>query len=285
MSAYRWHLLDPIPFTKSLRFDMEHKGWTFNNPGDGSVKSAFGERTDLLSSVAFWYQRGIARDQPDLAYGAGRLPHGNAQQIEVDKWPAEAKAEKGKLSVSPELFWGKDVLLFESEGVGGRLEVPFDVPADGGYEVTAELARGADYGVYRVLVDGKAPTPATLEHEPGADVKGPADFDGYASDTYVGAPLQVGWPRLTKGRHTLTFVCVGKREASTGYVLGVDSIVLARLGAEAWSAASAVRAPQAPTGSIADIARSLTATDSVVRGLAAIALRDRGRKEQARNTT
>lgn len=62
MSAYRWHLGDPIPFTKSLRFDLEHKGWTFNP--DGSVKSAFGERTDLLSSVAFWYQQGIAQGLP-----------------------------------------------------------------------------------------------------------------------------------------------------------------------------------------------------------------------------
>lgn len=276
MTAYRWHLLDPIPFTKSLRFEMEHKGWTFNNPGDGSVKSAFGERTDLLSSVAFWYQRGVARDQPELAYGAGRLPHGNALQIEVDKAPAGAKAEKGRLSVSPELFWGKDVLLFEAEGAGGRLEVPFDVPADGGYELTAELARGSDYGVYEVLLDGIAPASPTLAHEPGADVKGPSDFDGYAGDTYVGAPLQVGWPRLTKGRHTLTFVCVGKREASSGYALGIDSVILARLGPEAWRAAAAVRAPAAPTGSVAELALGLAATDPVVRGLAALALRDRG---------
>ena len=43
MTAYRWHLADPIPFAKSLRFVFEHRGWTFN--ADGSVKSASGERT------------------------------------------------------------------------------------------------------------------------------------------------------------------------------------------------------------------------------------------------
>lgn len=74
MSAYRWHLVDPIPFTTSLRFEIEHKGWSFNNPGDGSLKSAFGPRTDQLSSVAFWYQQGVARDQPELPVGALRLP-------------------------------------------------------------------------------------------------------------------------------------------------------------------------------------------------------------------
>ena len=47
MTAYRWHLADPVPFTKSLRFVMEHKGWTFD--ADGSVKSAFGERTEPRS--------------------------------------------------------------------------------------------------------------------------------------------------------------------------------------------------------------------------------------------
>ena len=55
MTAYRWHLADPIPFSKSLRFVFEHNGWTFHP--DGSVKSAAGERTDLMSSVAYWYRR------------------------------------------------------------------------------------------------------------------------------------------------------------------------------------------------------------------------------------
>jgi Protein of unknown function (DUF2961)/HEAT repeats len=279
MTAYRWHLADPIPFTKSLRFEMEHKGWTFR--ADGSVKSAFGERTDLLSSVAYWYQQGIAQGLPAPPYGAGRLPQGNALQIEVDKALADARAEKGKLSVSPELFWSKDVLLFESEGIGGRLEVPFDVPADGDYEVTTELARGSDYGIYKVLLDGEAPHSAALEHEPGADVTGPTPFDGYAPETYVGAPMPAGWPHLTKGRHVLTFVCLGKREASTGYALGVDDVVLARTGAEAWAAAAEARAPAVPSGTVAEIARRLTATDPVIRGLAAMALRDRGREALA----
>src|SRR4029453_13712473 len=101
MTAYRWHLADPVPFTKSLRFLMEHKGWTFN--ADGSVKSAVGERTDLITSVAFWYQQGIASGQPEVPYGTARLPQGNAQQIEVEKSLAEAKAEKGKVSLSPDL--------------------------------------------------------------------------------------------------------------------------------------------------------------------------------------
>ena len=276
MSAYRWHLTDPIPFRTSLRFLMEHKGWTFKP--DGAVKSAFGERTDLLSSVAFWYQDGIAAGQPDLPYGPARLPQGNAVQIEADQALAEVRTEKGKASLSPELFWSKDVLLFEGEGEGARVEVPFDVPEDGDYELVAQLAQGADYGIYSALVDGKPPAASALEHEPGADVRPQTSFDGFAPETYVGADFPVGWPHLTKGRHTLTFVCLGKREASSGHVLGVDAVVLARTGPAAWAAAARVKPPTTPAGAPAEIARALSDPDPVVRGLAALALRDRGRE-------
>ena len=69
-------------FARPLIFDFEHRGWTYNP--DGSVRSAFEERADLFSSVAFWYQLGIATDQPEPPYGAARLSHGNARQVEVE---------------------------------------------------------------------------------------------------------------------------------------------------------------------------------------------------------
>src|SRR5262245_37790701 len=88
MGAYRWHVPDPVPFRTSLRLNIEHRGWTYSS--SGAVRSAFEERPDFVSSVAFWYQAGIARDQPDVPYGAARLPLGNAQQIEVEDRAADA---------------------------------------------------------------------------------------------------------------------------------------------------------------------------------------------------
>jgi hypothetical protein len=156
------------------------------------------------------------------------------------------------------------------------MTIPFDVPADGDYELYVQFAKGSDYGVYTVLLDGKPPVAPVLEHEPGADVRPQTQFDGYALETYVGADYQVGWPRLTKGRHTLTFQCLGKREDSSGYVVGVDDIVLARTGPDAWAAAAKVQEPRQPTGSVADLAKSLSDPDAVTRGLAAMALRKQG---------
>ena len=113
MTAYRWHVADPIPFRQELRFDIEHAGWTFN--ADGSVRSAFEEREDLFSSVAFWYQLGIARGQPEPPYGAARLPHGNALQLEVERDADAAVGTRGKVSVQRDVFWGKDILFFQAE--------------------------------------------------------------------------------------------------------------------------------------------------------------------------
>lgn len=273
MTAYRWHLVDPIPFTKSLVAEIEHRGWTYKP--DGSVKSAFGERTDLISSVAFWYQEGIANDQPPVPYGSARLPQGNALQLEVEKNLHGCKAEGGKLSVSPELFWSKDVVLFEANGKGAKVYIPFEAPEEGNYELYTEVAQGSDYGIYTVLLDGQPAQAPQLEHEPGADVIPQVQFDGYAAETYVGLGHQVGWVRLTRGWHTLTYVCLGKNERSSSYNLGVDNIILARTGAEAWAAAAKIDPPKLPARTVVELASVLRSEpDPVLRGLAAVALRD-----------
>jgi len=313
MTAFRWHLTDPIPFRRSLEFSFEHKGWTFN--ADGSVKSASGERTDLMSSVAYWYQVGIATDQPEPPYGAARLPQGNAQQIEVEETALKdpkAKAEKGKVSVSKDLFWSKDVLFLQAEGKGARLDVPFDVGEEGEYELVTEVAQSYDYGTYSTLLDGKPVQSAELEHEPGADVLPTGQLDGYKPETYVGLGLLLGWPHLAKGRHVVSFVCTGKAEASRGYNLGVDNLILARVGADAWKAAidrqrpaDVIRASTDPVkwkhalessdplvreagaaqigsnrdravSAVPELSKALSDADPVVRGLAALGLRAAG---------
>ncbi len=154
MTAYRWHLTDPVPFTSSLRVEIEHKGWTYKP--DGTVRTAFGVREDLMSSVAYWYQQGIAADQPSVPYGRARLPQGNALQIELEATLPEAKMEGGTATIFPSLFWGKDVIVFGAEGPGSRIELPFDVPADGEYELQVQVAQASDYGAYRDLARRKA---------------------------------------------------------------------------------------------------------------------------------
>ena len=228
MGAYRWHILDPIPFTTELRASIEHNGWTFD--ANGMVRSASEERPDLFSSVAYWYQMGIATDQPEPPYGAARLPHGNATQIEIENYIGQSKATGGTMEVQKEVFWGKDLLFFKAKGPGSRMDVPLDVPSDGRYEILAQVAEAADYGTYTVLIDGRAANASgQLEHEPGANKGSVTSFDGYFPEIFVGEDRVIAWPTLTKGRHTISFICTGKSALSSGYNLGLDGIVLSHV--------------------------------------------------------
>jgi Protein of unknown function (DUF2961)/HEAT repeats len=274
MTAYRWHMTDPVPFTSSIRVEIEHKGWTYKP--DGTVRTAFGERQDVMSSVAYWYQEGIATDQPPVPYGRARLPHGNALQIELEESFSSARLDGGKASVMENLFWGKDVILFDAAGPGSRIEAPFEVPEDGEYETIVQVAQASGYGNYEIWLDGKPPAPPALEHEPGADIRTDAQYDGYAWETYVGKTVALGWLPLTKGRHTLTFVCTGKRSESTGFKAGIDNVILARVGAAAWAKAGDAKPPGFRRGTVPSLAAQLGDRDPVVRTLAACALRDEG---------
>jgi len=274
MTAYRWHLTDPVPFTKQIRVEIEHKGWTYRP--DGTVRTAFGVREDLMSSVAYWYQQGVATGQPAVPYGRARLPQGNALQIELEKVLPEAKTQGGTATIFPELFWGKDVIIFSADGPGSRIELPFDVSADGDYEVQAQVAQASDFGTYEIWLDGKPPKAAELEHEPGADIRNDGQYDGYAWETYVGKLVPLGWPRLTKGRHSLTFICTGKRSESTGYKAGIDNVVLARVGREAWTKAGEDRPSAFRPGDVRTLTAQLSDADPAVRTLAAAGLRDAG---------
>lgn len=228
LTGYRWHVPDPIPFTNSLRAEIEHFGWTYNP--DGKARSGFEERPDFFSSVAFWYQKGVNEGLPELPYGEARLPLGNAQQIEVENEIGEVSAEKGKISVQKEVFWSKDLLFFEAEAPGARMTVPIEIPEDGQYEILAQIAESPDYGDYVVVLDDKG-THSTTQTWGLSDVVPPGVevIHNYSSETYVAVDRRFGWFDLKKGRHTLTFTCVGKDSHSSGYNLGIDDVVLQRV--------------------------------------------------------
>jgi len=316
LSAFRWHVVDPVPFQRSLRLDIEHRGWTYKK--DGTVRSAFEERADLFSSVGFWYQDGIANDQPSVPYGSARLPIGNARQIEAEDTLPGVTAERGTASVQKDVFWSRDLLFLDAKGVGAKISVPFDVDEDGRYELVAQLAHSPDYGVYTVELDGQSTSSSqALEHEPGANMGDASRIDAYFTETYVAEDHLIGWAHLTKGRHALTFTCVGKNASASGYNLGIDTVIVAALSPQTpsddQSRAEALRtlgdrrparpqdvaralagltdpssdvriaaawaAGQLGTSSPAAIesfTRALEDSDHVVRGLAALALRNAG---------
>ena len=242
LTGYRWHVPDPIPFTKSLWAGIEHAGWTYN--ADGSLRSAFEERPDYFSSVAFWYQKRVNEGLPEPPYGEARLPLGNAEQIAVEDSLVEVTTVKGKAEVQREVDWGRDLLFFDGQDTGARINIPIDVREAGRYEVLSRIAQAPDYGDYIALLDDK---PANLDNREALTSETPLSgapvFDGYHSEIFVAADQPLGWLTLTKGRHIISFLCVGKDGRSSGYNLGINDVVLERVPEGADNQAEALVIP------------------------------------------
>jgi hypothetical protein len=228
LGAYRWHVPDPVPFTQSLWAGIEHAGWTYHP--DGSLRSGFEERPDFFSSAAFWYQVGVNEDLPEPPFGEARLPLGNAQQIAVEDSLSSVTTVKGKASVQREVDWGRDLLFFEAEGIGSRIDIPLDVPETDRYEIVARVAQAPDSGDYYALLDNK---PTNLDNRQAATSEIPSTgsevFHNYLPEIYIAVDRPLGWLTLDKGRHTLSFVCAARDGRSSGYNLGINDVILERI--------------------------------------------------------
>jgi hypothetical protein len=228
LTGYRWHIPDPVPFTKSLWAGIEHSGWTANP--DGTVRSGFEERPDYFSSVAFWYQKGVNEGLPEPPYGYERLPFGNATQLTIQNSIKDVTTEKGKASVMKEVDWAKDLLYFEAQGEGAKINIPIDIPEAGQYELIGLIAQAPNYGDYSALMDGQ---PMNLDPRKAATSEvpfpGPDISYNYLPEVYVARDRALGMETLTKGRHILTFVCMGKDPHSLGYNFGLNDIVLEKV--------------------------------------------------------
>ncbi len=66
-TCYRWHILDPVPFTKSLRVTIEH-----GRHGSDDDRSPL---PNHYSSIAYYYLDRAAGDGPELPAYKDRVPH------------------------------------------------------------------------------------------------------------------------------------------------------------------------------------------------------------------
>lgn len=205
-TTYRWHIADPVPFEKSLRLEIEHKGVTFNEKGE--VKSGFEERPDDFSSVAFWYQMEPHRPFPPMAAAKDRLYYDWTKLVETETRLADAKASEGNLSAQEGGAWGGGKQLFWTPSKPGQtLELNFDLAAAGNYELLLVMTKSFDYGNCQVEIDGRA-------------VGAPLRL--YSKDI-VTKEIHLDAGALAAGTHTLRFVNRDKDPESKGWFLGFDS--------------------------------------------------------------
>jgi hypothetical protein len=207
ISVYRFHIPDPVAFKKSLRVEIEHKGGQYFPDG---TTSPFIERDDLMSSVAYWYQTEPHKRWPALPPGPERLPFRDTNLLVGWKAVPDAKHSDAPL-IEQKLdgaAQGKQ-LHFIPKVDKAWLEIPFRVERQAIGNLQLRACHAADYGIYRVLLDGK---------EIGK-------FDFYLDHLSL-QEKKLSWRELAAGDHTLKFECVGKHPDSTGFLLGIDALTI-----------------------------------------------------------
>ncbi|HOK90328.1 MAG TPA: DUF2961 domain-containing protein [Candidatus Hydrogenedentes bacterium] len=185
VSAYRWHVQDPIPFQRSLRVEFEHRGSVYNDRGsltDFEV-GGFLNRRDWYSSVAFWYQAPPAALDDTLPPPAQRV-------APYHIYKATDLTFRGD---PPILILPADPAVLYAPGVAkAQLEFDLALEKDGRYRLDAVLYHTLMSGTWRVLLDDK-PLGPTLDLNAAG-----ADFRWVFLDTLD----------LKAGMHTLRFECV-----------------------------------------------------------------------------
>ncbi|MGQ0560529.1 MAG: DUF2961 domain-containing protein [Gemmatimonadota bacterium] len=207
ISTYRWHIEDPIPFRKRMRFEIEHGG-TNDMPG---VEYA---------SVAFWYQTHPHAAFPHLPESRVPLAAIAAPAIEAEALIDRAHVSGGRLQVQEMggfsgAWSGDKQLWWVLAKPGDRLTLPLVVEQAGAYELLGFFTRAQDYGIIRVLVNGQPVGPLV---------------DGYAPRVEATGPLSLGDVQLRAGTNSLVIELVGKDARSfgyaQGYLVGIDGLLL-----------------------------------------------------------
>jgi hypothetical protein len=207
VSAYRWHLSDPIRFQKALRVAIEHRG---SNVTDEGVKtSSSRERADWVSSAAFWYQTPpVGNSEP--------LPAAEKRVAPYRILPAKTLV----LAVNPTSVVTPDDLgiLYAPSKPDAEIEFSFALDKPGRYQVAAVLVVSVFSSRYQPYLDGKPVGPELDLCNEGED------WSWFSFDLHD----------LAAGKHTLKFIGRGaspraRTLAKSQFAFGLNSVVLLRL--------------------------------------------------------
>lgn len=250
-SLYRWHVKDPVQFRKSLRFEIEHTGWMSPDETETGLPDSHIEREDDMATVAFWYQKGQPKRFTTMPSYEERVLPNLDKIIEGKDMIGAVKHSPGKVELQHGYDWtGDGQILFTPSTDNAWLEASFEVEEEEYCGLIIKLTSANNYGIYKIYFDGKPieRVPMTTDtdyDEPGRipDIKFFNLYDNVEIKDYVdgsaafqpGSQIAIpeivrdyylGSLNLTKGKHTIRLVQVGKDPYSSGNCLGFDSFRL-----------------------------------------------------------
>ena len=227
-TLYRWHVYDPVRFTRSLKFKIEHKGWISSDETETGKVDGHVEREDDIATVAFWYQEGTAALRDSLPPYSQRIFPNLDLITEGKEMMQGLRHSAGNVELQKGYDWtGEGQILFSPASPNAWLETTFNVEKEEPRGLVLRLTRSYDYGIYRVLIDGKVipEVPMTIDMDFNNPDQRAKIFDLYSKNTEV-KDFYLGSTILKKGLHTLRFEQTGKNDNSSGRLLGIDSFRL-----------------------------------------------------------
>ena len=221
-TLYRWHIPDPVRFTKSLRFEIEHTGWISADETESGKVEGHVEREDDIATVAFWYQIGQPRRFTTLPPLAQRLLPDLDRITEGKLLLPTAKHSPGVVELQQGYDWtGEGQVLFQPASDQPVIEFEFNVEKEEYRGLLLRMTHAEDYGIWRIALDGKNVRQPD-DYMAGQKIQ---DFDLYSRELEV-RDHYLGSFSLKPGMHTLRFESVGRNSLSRGSSLGVDSVRL-----------------------------------------------------------
>ncbi len=221
-SVFRTRSLDGIPFSKSLKMDMEIWHWVECDVG--------------YSATTFFYALPGAKSNraPEPAEAAKGVPpvppppppfrvEGaiEAEQMVV-KTALKAKAAPQEMQGFGRNMWSNDRQLWvQGEGLGSAIELEISAPGPGKHQITLHGTKSWDYGIVKVSVNG----------QPAIGDAGGKGLDlcslqqGVAKPT---GPVDLGTFETTDGKYVLRAELVGANPAAAGKksFFGIDCVVV-----------------------------------------------------------
>ncbi|NLH17213.1 MAG: DUF2961 domain-containing protein [Phycisphaerae bacterium] len=209
--AYRWHIQDPIVFSKGIRVTFEHYGWISPDENPKNISDSWNQRQDDYSSVAFWYQTGIPTFAPPVPHARERKLPNLDRIIYANSFTDAANHGKGNATTQSLDFYDQPQLLYQpTEPTDAWVEIPFQVEKKEPKRLLVKATTSDDFGIYQISLNG-------------VKLGGPVDlYSGGTNSREV--HLLDFWPE--PGEYKLRLECVGKNALSKGYYLGLESVRL-----------------------------------------------------------
>jgi hypothetical protein len=207
----RHRMLDAVPFTAKLNFDMELWHWATTKVNYGVVSywymkpggKCMVEQAPAVVKIPVSMKR--ENLYPPVADVAGYLQgeHLRVVSLSAGNWEVQNSTEWG-WSNNAQLWW-------MDGGPGSQLKSEFEMERPGEYSLTLNFTRAVDYGDFRMTINDQPVT---------------ATFKGYhdgSGKSVVTQSIKLGKFNLKEGVNTLQLEIVGKQPKAIGrYMVGID---------------------------------------------------------------